>query len=219
MLANTTTLQAFLAQSLTLEGEPFNAGIIVHRLDGTAVAEFPPAPERLGVNYTDIDSVATALQEGKSTISRPVIGKKLQAPVFGMTVAIRDPRDHVIGAVSGVVNLAIPNFLDHITDGRYGKTGGFLLVAPQYRQIITATDKSRVMAHLPSPGVNPTIDRFIEGFEGPIVFVSSVWHQGTELGQEESRFQVGTWWPSFRPLKLLPRFARCSSACCWRRCY
>ncbi|NMQ27199.1 diguanylate cyclase [Candidatus Accumulibacter phosphatis] len=190
MLANTTTLQAFLAQSLTLEGEPFNAGIIVHRLDGTAVAEFPPAPERLGVNYTDIDSVATALQEGKLTISRPVIGKKLQAPVFGMTVAIRDPRDHVIGAVSGVVNLAIPNFLDHITDGRYGKTGGFLLVAPQYRQIITATDKSRVMAHLPSPGVNPTIDRFIEGFEGPIVFVSSV---GTKVLSSARRIPVSGW--------------------------
>ncbi|MQM31937.1 MAG: diguanylate phosphodiesterase, partial [Candidatus Accumulibacter phosphatis] len=56
MLADNTALQAFLAQSLTLEGEPFNGGIIAHRLDGTAVAEFPPASGRQGVNYMDIDS-------------------------------------------------------------------------------------------------------------------------------------------------------------------
>jgi len=190
MLAKHTALQAFLAQSLAIEQEPFNGGIIAHRLDGTAIAEFPPAPERLGVNYLDIDSVAAALQEGRSTISQPVIGKKLQAPVFGMAVPIRDARGKVIGAVSGLVNLAIPNFLDRVTGGRYGKTGGYLLVAPQHRQIITATDKRRVMTGLPSPGVSPTIDRFIEGFEGPVVYISSV---GTEVLSSAKRIPVSGW--------------------------
>jgi diguanylate cyclase (GGDEF)-like protein/PAS domain S-box-containing protein len=189
MLAKHTALQAFLAQSLAIEQEPFNGGIIAHRLDGTAVAEFPPSPGRLGINYMDIDSVAAALQEGRSTISRPVIGKKLQAPVFGMAVPIRDPRGKVIGAVSGVVNLAIPNFLDRITDGRYGKTGGYLLVAPQHRQIITATDKRRVMTGLPSPGVSPTIDRFTEGFKGPLVYLNS----GTEVLSSAKRIPVSGW--------------------------
>jgi hypothetical protein len=120
-----------------------------------------------------------------------VIGKKLQAPVFGMTVAIRDPRDNVIGAVSGVVNLAIPNFLDHITDGRYGKTGGYLLVAPQYRQIITATDKSRVMATCRRTRRQSDDRSLYRRFRGPIVYVSSVGTEGTDLGQENSRFRLG----------------------------
>lgn len=190
MLSRHDALQAFLAQSLALAQEPFNGGIIVHRLDGTAIAEFPPSAERRGVNYMDIDSVAAALQEGKSAISRPVIGKKLQAPVFGMAIPIRDPHGKIIGAVSGVVNLAIPNFLDRITDGHYGKTGGYLLVAPQQRQIITATDKSRVMTSLPSPGVNPAIDRLMDGFEGPIVYLNAV---GTEILTSAKRLPVSGW--------------------------
>jgi len=38
----------------------------------------------------DIDTIAAALKEGKSTVGRPVMGKKSQAPLFGMTMPVRD---------------------------------------------------------------------------------------------------------------------------------
>jgi len=159
-------VQAQLDRSQLLH-EQFNGGVIAYRLDGTAIAEAPLATGRIGVNYMEIDTIAAALTEGKSTIGRPVMGKKLLAPVIGMTAPIRDARGAVIGALAGVVNLGKPNFLDVLTDRASVKRGGYmLLVAPQYRLVVTASDKSRVMEILPAPGVNPALDQFIDGREG-----------------------------------------------------
>ncbi len=173
MLDNSTVLQEFLAQRLILP-RLFGGGGIIYRSDGTAIADSLPATGRIGVNYMDVDTVAIALKTGKSNIGKPIMGKKLGAPVFGMTAPIRDAQGKVIGAFAGVTNLGVPNFLDKIQQSRYGKTGGYLLVAPQSRLIITATDKKRIMEALPAQGISPRLDRFIDGFEGTDVFASPV---------------------------------------------
>ena len=49
-------------------------------------------------------------------------------PVFGIASPIRSDQGKIIGALSGVVNLGQPNFLDKITENRYGNTGGYLLI-------------------------------------------------------------------------------------------
>jgi PAS domain S-box-containing protein len=87
-------------------------------------------------------------------------------------VPIRDAHGKVIGALSGVINLGKPNFLDRITQSRYGKTGGYMLVAKQQRQVITATDKRLIMTTLPAVGSNSLIDRFMQGYEGSGVTVN-----------------------------------------------
>jgi PAS domain S-box-containing protein len=148
----------------------FNGGVIAYRSDGVAIADSLPTAGRIGVNYMDIDTVAAALKEGKSTIGRPVIGKKLLAPVFGLSVPIRDAQGGVIGALAGVINLGTPSFLDRITRRTYGTTGGYVLIAPQYRLVVTATDKLRVMQALPPPGANPSIDRFAESCDAYAVY-------------------------------------------------
>ena len=56
--------------------------------------------------------------------------------------------------------------LDKVTAGRYGKTGGYLLVAPQHQLFVTASDKTRVMQPLPAQGINTMHDRYMLGFEG-----------------------------------------------------
>ena len=150
----------------------FNGGVIAYSLDGTAIAEYPLASGRIGVNYLDIDVVAAALKEGKTTIGQPVMGKKLMRPVFGMAAPIRDDDGKVIGALAGVVNLGLANFIDQITEHPYGRSGGYLLVAPQYRVIVAASDKTRIMEKLPAPGVNPSVDRILEGREGSSVYVN-----------------------------------------------
>ena len=171
MLDNAAALQAFV-ERLPILQRLFNGGVVVHRLDGTAIADVPLATGRIGVNYMHIDTVAAALKEGKSTIGRPVMGKKLLAPVFGMTAPILDDQGRIIGAVGGVTHLGQPSFLDRITEGRYGKTGGYMLVARQHRLVVTASDKRLIMQPLPAPGLIPLIDRFISGYEGSGVAVN-----------------------------------------------
>jgi PAS domain S-box-containing protein len=177
ILGNPAAMQAFLEQYPIIQNS-FNAGVIAYRLDGTAVAEVPLSGGRVGVNYMDRDFVTAALKEGKPTIGKPHRSKQLGNPEFGIAVPIRDAQGKVIGALGGEINLDKPNALDAITQGHYGKTGGYSLVAPQYRLIVTATDKSRVMETLPAPGIVAQLDRFIQGYEGSAVYVSS---QGEEV--------------------------------------
>jgi PAS domain S-box-containing protein len=190
MLDNSAVLQEFLAQRLILQ-KLFSGGGIIYRSDGTAIADSLPTVGRIGANYMDVDTVAMALKEGKSNIGKPIMGKKLGLPVFGMTVPIRDAHGKVIGAFAGVTNLGMPNFLDKIQHGHYGKTGGYLLVAPRSRLIITATDKKRILEVLPAQGVSPKLDRFIDGFEGTDVFVNPV---GVEVLVSAKGIPVAGWY-------------------------
>ena len=171
LIDNPAALQKFLEQHFIL-GNLFNGGLFVTRLDGVAIADFPLPIERAGVNYLDRDYILTPLREGRPMIGHPVIGKKFKAPIFGMGVPVCDKQGKVIGALAGVTTLAQSNFLDKITDSHYGKTGGYMLLIPQSRQVITATDKSRIMEILPAPGSDLTVDRFIDGFEGSAVYTT-----------------------------------------------
>ncbi|MBV5299777.1 MAG: PAS domain S-box protein, partial [Rhodoferax sp.] len=168
LMSNPAAVQARLEQRPLLQ-LLFNAGSFVTGLEGTAIADVSHSANRIGVNYMERDFIVATLKEGKSAIGRPVMGKQLNAPVLVMSVPVRDARGKVIGALAGVTNLGQPSFLDKITQNIYGKTGGYVLIAAQYRQVVTATDKSRVMELLPAPGLNIWVDRFINGYEGSTV--------------------------------------------------
>ena len=189
LLDNPAQLQSFLEQRPLLN-ELFNGGVLVLKPDGAAVAETPSSATRVGTNYLDIDTVAAALKAGKSSVGRPVFGKKLQAPVFGMTVPVLGPQGQVIGALSGVTNLSLPNFLDKIGQNHYGKSGGYVLFSPQDRLIVTATDKSLVMKELPKAGVNSLLDRRVAGFEGTAVHTNLL---GIEVLGSAKKIPAGQW--------------------------
>ena len=189
LLGSKTASQAYLEQREAFL-RLFNGGSFVTGLDGTATASIPTSAERIGVNYMERDVIVSALKEGKATIGRPVMGKKLVAPILVMAVPIRDARDKVIGALAGVTDLSKPNFLDRITQGRYGSTGSYLLADPQRRLIVTASDKSRIMEVLPAPGVNPSIDRLLQGYEGSSLLVNA---HGVEVLLSSKRISLAGW--------------------------
>jgi len=164
MLGNATSLQIFLESHVSFP-ILFNYGGIVLRHDGVAIAEVPNHG-RIGINYSGRDYMIEVLK-GKTTISRTVMGKTSRSPFFSMLTPIRDTKGNIIGVLAGATDLGKPNFLSKITDHSYGKTGGYLLVSPEIRTIVYATDKKRIMEVLPERGVNPFYDKSInEGWEG-----------------------------------------------------
>jgi PAS domain S-box-containing protein len=156
----------------------FNGGTFVTGMDGTAIASLPVSLGRVGLKYADREHVSAAVQDGKSTVSKPVIGKVLNKPVVSMGAPIRDPQGKIIGALVGVIDLGKPNFLDRIADTTFKKTGFVSLISPKYRMTVTSSNKELVLAPLPPPGVNPYLDRNIAGFEGYTIVVNV-------LGQEQ----------------------------------
>jgi PAS domain S-box-containing protein len=177
MLGDRDALQALLEQRPVFQ-DMFNAGTFVTGKDGTAIATFPVGSGVLGLNYMDRDYIVAALQQGRSSIGRPVVGKVLGRPLFAMATPIRDEQGRVMGALIGVIDLSKPSFLDHLTHSQYGKSGGYLLIAPRQRLIVAASDKSRIMETLAVEGIHPSIERYLQGFEGPSILVNP---RGEEL--------------------------------------
>jgi PAS domain-containing protein len=171
MFANPPTLQATLDDRPALE-TLFNGGYFVVRFDGLVIADFPLSTGRRGLNFSDRPFIAQALQ-GKAAISKPFKGLVTPDPIFVMTVPIFDGQGKVLGALGGIINLGKPNFLDKMTSGSYGQFGDYLLVAPQYHLVITATEKSHILEPLPVSGKSALIDRFIHGYEGSGVMLNS----------------------------------------------
>ena len=192
LIDNPSALQKFLDQRFVLHSL-FNDGVRAYQIDGTSIVASPPAPDRVGGNYLDRDYILGPIKDGKSTIGQPVMGRTAKAPVIVMAVPVRDKQGKVIGALSGITNLGKPNFLDKITDSRYGKTGGFFVVAPQYRMIVTATDKTRVMEIHPPPGVNSLLDRRTQGYEGSEIFVNP---KGKEVLSSAKGVPIAGWYVS-----------------------
>ncbi len=219
ILDNTVALQTFLEQRLLIYSL-FNGGAFITGIDGIATASIPLLAERLGINFVDRDYIATVLKEGKSTIGRTVMGRVLHSPVFVIATPIRDVRSKVIGVLAGVTDLGKPNFLGNIMEGHYGKTGGYVLIEPQSRMIITATDKSRIMTPLPEPGINPMLDRYMQGYEGSGIVVDS---RGLEVLSSAKQIPVAGWFlvarvpteEAFSPIRIMQQrillFAICMS--------
>ena len=170
----------------------FNGGMVALDSTGTAIAEAGTHVQRIGTNYLDIDSVAAALREGRATSGQPVIGKKLQQPLLNMTAPIIDQDGRIVGALAGITNLAVPNFLDLFDEVGHGHDSSYLLlVAPQQRLIVTSSDKRRVMETLPAPGVNPGIDRYLAGAEGSSIVTSPT---GVEVLASVKRIPATGWY-------------------------
>ncbi len=137
LMARPAALEAMLEKRPVFYGL-FNGGALVVWRDGTTLADVPQVPGRVGTNYLDREHVAAALRDGKAGIGRPTMGKVLQAPVISMAVPIRDTHGQVIGALLGAINLGTSSFIDTVTAASTGMSGGYLIVAPQYRMVITA---------------------------------------------------------------------------------
>jgi diguanylate cyclase (GGDEF)-like protein/PAS domain S-box-containing protein len=150
----------------------FNLGTFILNSEGVAVADYPTSAGRKGTHYMDRDYAIETLQRGKSIVSNPVVGRVSKLPVIALAVPIRNALGVTVGALVGVTTLDGSSFLDRVTKHPYGKTGGYLLISPEKRQVITATDKSRISERLPAAGVNPVLDMFLNGYEGSQVFTN-----------------------------------------------
>ena len=166
------TVQGILDEHSAL-GVLFNWGAFVVDAQGKALASIPKGLGRAGTDYGQQPFVREALAANDVVYGEPVVGKATGVAVVPMAVPIRKADGESIGVLVGSTNLEKPNFLDEISTSKYGQTGDFLLTAPKSRVFIASSDKRRVMKAGPPPGVNAVYDRYLGGYEGSGVAVSS----------------------------------------------
>ena len=190
MVNDPAALQKLIEQRPLLQ-VLFNAGVFVTRSDGVAICEFPLIG-RIGLNYMDRDHVALALTQGKASVGKPIIGKRVQAASFAITAPFFDKHGKVIGAISGATDLSKPNFLDDLNQSRYGLSGGYLVVDPKGKQFVIATDNNRSLAMQPTPptGINAVFDQRMDGFDEPAINTNSM---GIEVLTSSARIPLAGW--------------------------
>ncbi|MDP2805104.1 MAG: ATP-binding protein [Gallionellaceae bacterium] len=171
LLNHPARLQTYL-ESLPVFLQQYSGGTMVLREDGTCIASAPLSWQRTGGNYADREHVILALKSGKTNISKGLIGKKSHAPLLSFTTPILDKQKRIIGALSGVLNLSRPSFLDTFANSHYGKSGAYFLVDKKNRMIITSTGKKRLLETFSEHGILPKIDKFLDGYEGSAVYVN-----------------------------------------------
>ncbi len=144
----------------------FNGGFIVYGRDGLPMhADGLPVGPVPGLPVA-ADAIQAALQRGEASVGQTTFYPPLQAPVFPVAVPIVDAQGAVAGVLVGLTNLQRRNFLDRITDNRYAKTGAYLVSEPGARQVVTASDKTRILETLPPPGADPVADYLLQRHEG-----------------------------------------------------
>jgi len=171
-LANPDEIQAYLEQREIPESI-FNWGLIVINAQGIAVASTPANLKRSGVDFSHYPGIKEILGGQHNFVADPLFSEHSQQPVVAMLAAIHAPNGKAAGAVIGVTNLAKPNFLDEISGAKYGNTGDFVVTAPVSRTYVASSDRRRVMKSGPPPGVNAVYDRYVNGYEGSGVALSS----------------------------------------------
>ena len=164
--------QRFLEELMILP-RMFNWGILLVDAEGIARASVPARLNRLGADYRNMPTIRAAMEQGRTMVTDPLIGRATGQPVISVTAPIRDSAGHVRGLVMGITNLAEPNFLDTVGAAKYGVTGDFFVTAPKARMFVASSDKRRVMQAGPPVGVNPVYDRYIDGYEGSGLAMSS----------------------------------------------
>ncbi|MGL6069865.1 EAL domain-containing protein [Craterilacuibacter sp.] len=198
MLADPAVMRAVLERHPLLVKQ-FNGGVLAYRTDGIAIVDVPPVAGRAGSNHLHIDTVATALKEGRASISRPLMGKALRAPVFGLSVPIRDEEGMVVGALSGVINLGKPNFFDKLQGSHRGKVGNYAVVDRHNGLVVNASDKGRILQLLPGSDINDLIDGIAKGKKGMGVYKNA---QGTEMLASVRHLPFSGWYMvAFLPLE------------------
>ncbi len=171
-MRNPDTVQAYLEQR-DVPASTFNWGVLVVDAHGVAIASTPRERGRRGIDFSNYPVIAEVLADGRTRITDPLLSQHSKQPVVAMQVAIKDADGKVLGVVIGVINLAEPNFLDEISTSKYGRTGDFFVTAPRSRSYVASSDKRRLQKAGPPPGLNPVYDRYINGYEGSGVALSS----------------------------------------------
>lgn len=148
----------------------FSSGILVLNPTGKAVTAYPGTTEHVG--GVPSAALATAFS-GDRGIGRPITGSSPRQSVLPLKALIRDADGTVRGSLVGLESLDASGMLNMVLNGRFGQSGGFLLISPQDSLFVAASDPQMTLKPTPAPGINALHDRAMAGYRGTGVTVNA----------------------------------------------
>lgn len=168
---NLAAMRAQLAQGQNLN-PLFSHGMLLVDPQGRVGLDYPPLPGRLGSSLGDRAYFQTALA-GKRSIGRPFIADPASGAILPMAVPVRDAKRQVKAVLIGYSALHSANFMAALYATRIGDSGGLLLVSPEHRLFVAASDEGKRLRPTPADGVNPMHDRAMRGYRGTGITINA----------------------------------------------
>lgn len=128
-----TLRQDTLLQSL------FNGGLVVLNSQGISIVDYPMVPNRTGLDFSGRKHLQKARNLKSSVISKPLIGKGLNTPLFVINSPILSASNDVLGFIFGVNVLADDNLLEEISQQSFSASGRMMIIDPNLQIYVTDT--------------------------------------------------------------------------------
>ncbi|MEI6557766.1 MAG: ATP-binding protein [Rhodospirillaceae bacterium] len=206
-LNDSPVLAEFLSQRLTILGL-FKFGLFAIRTDGTAVADYPVLPGRTGMVFDQLEYFREVMATRRPAIGKPRLGQFSQQPVVVIAVPIRDAAGAVIGVLAGSNPIAGTEMFNTVHLNPDQARMDIHVFSRRDSLFVTSTDATRILQPAPSAGRNRQHDRYMAGWEGSGVAVSS-------RGVEELSSAAGVPGTSWFVVAVLPTevaFSRIATA-------
>lgn len=151
----------------------FSNGLQVFRPDGRELLASDPSMIGGGLPiFSESRWFRAALTADAPVISRPQHHPLDGGPIVIMAAPVRDATQRVVAVLAGIVALNVPGMLAGLDKKQLGDTGGYLLVSPEDKVFVGASDPSMILKPTPPVGVNLLYDRAIAGYRGTGVTVN-----------------------------------------------
>jgi diguanylate cyclase (GGDEF)-like protein len=151
-------MQAVLDSRLQLH-EHFNNGLLVLSKEGVITVDSPVLKGRVGIDLTDREHYKQVLQTKQPFISRPLIGRGVNSPVFLINVPILNQHKELLGMTFGSTRLAEDNLLTDISLQTIGDEGELWVLDLESNLIVTSSRREYVMGQISQLGFDTLPDR------------------------------------------------------------
>ncbi len=188
----------------------FNGGLLLLDLEADILLDVPALVGRRGGSYANAHHFQRVFAQGRALIGPPLENPLMDQPLLPISTPVFAASGRPLGVLSGMVDLAAANFLYQEAGHAYAESGDYVIVDPDSGLFMVATaDRQLVLQPVPLPGVNPLHDRYMAGFEGSGIVVSS----GEKKIASARRVPVADWFvvarlpvaEAFAPLRNLQR--------------
>ncbi|MBS1141478.1 MAG: domain S-box [Proteobacteria bacterium] len=166
----------------------FKRDIYILSKEGVRIAE-RPLRDTIGTSYADTPYFQEVMKHGKPVI-KVILGRFAQKPVLVVAVPIFNSEGSILGALCGTEIVETGSFLYLSNEARNGQTGGFHVYALDQGIYAASTDPSRVLQKIPGPGINPLLDRRMQGYLEPGRTVNS---RGVDIFSAAAMAETPNW--------------------------
>ena len=141
----------------------FTGGVFILDKSGTAVADYPPRPGRLGADYSERAYLIEAMATRRAVISKPLKAIATLIPVVAIAAPYFDAQGQAAGVIVGHIDLNAPVFLGLVTQPAQLGVRERFVVSIKDELIVTASDKSRVLQPVARLGKSQVMDHMRAG--------------------------------------------------------